>query len=349
MKVLITGGGGFIGTHVVRAMLDDNHDVVIYDNFVSSGPPVDHQCHIVFGSIRDLDRLSVIMEEQKPDLVIHLAARSDVGEGNENPSEYYQTNVTGTYNVLEAMIMAGCRKIIFASSSTVYKPSNEELTEESPLGPVSTYGRTKLACEHMIESYQERYSLNAINLRLFNVIGASPPKETGDRTIKKQKLVPCVIEALMQQHKKFKVYGSSGNTCDGTCLRDYVHVLDVAEAFRLASFRINQYKTTQAFNVGTERCLSVLEVIDIATQRAKKDFVGRDVEFRVPEIEMFDPRPGDMPMTVSNCSKIKDHLAWSARREARHAVNDSWSFALYFNNPTGPLLKGVLSFPAEEA
>ena len=315
MSVLVTGGAGYIGSHVVRLLQEANMDVVVVDD-LSSGDPD----RIGEASLVELDlssdgaqgTLEMVMEERDVDAVIHLSAQKQVGVSMERPMFYYRQNVGGMVNLLSAMETSGVQRLVFSSSAAVYgMPDVEMVTEKTRCSPINPYGETKLIGEWMVSRASAAWGLRASSLRYFNVAGAGWD-DLGDPTA--FNLVPIVFNALADGRPP-QVFGDDYPTPDGTCIRDYVHVLDLAEAHLSAlEFTAGESATHGVFNIGTGKGSSVLEVIN-----AIGAATGQDIE---PEIT--GRRGGDPAQLVADVAKAKDILGWSARHGLDDMVDSAW-------------------------
>lgn len=312
MKVLITGGAGYIGSHVADRYARAHHDVVVYDNLVSTGPNTVSPGKLIIGSITDREYFDNIVDQEKPDMIIHLAALSDVGDSNDRPMTYYQNNIIGTMNVLDAVANNNVKHLLFASSSTVYEPSRDELYEHNPLRPISAYGRTKLACEHMIESFQAKYGFNAVNLRLFNAVGAAVDVGLGDRTINPKKLIPRAIDCMLNA-KYFHVNGD----IDQSIFRDFVDVTDIAQAFYLAGNRVSTFSRVVPINIGSGECHTVVEILEKLQKIAGLEL----------HIEYGEHRPGDPPVTLADNGIADRLLGWQPHVDIDASIRNAWKFA----------------------
>ncbi|HYP44099.1 MAG TPA: UDP-glucose 4-epimerase GalE [Propionibacteriaceae bacterium] len=318
MTVLVTGGAGYIGAHVVRLLRERGDDVVVVDDMstgVADNLAGASLARLDLSSETATDQLESLLREHSVESVIHIAAKKQVGESAERPAWYYLQNVGGFAHLLQAMENAGVDKMMFSSSAATYgnpdlRPG-EPLTEDTPPNPISPYGETKLVCEWMMRAAGRAWGLRGVGLRYFNVAGAGWP-ELGDRTA--MNLIPIVFEALTQG-KQPVVFGNDYPTPDGTCIRDYIHVLDLAECHLLAlDYLSGDDRPHDLFNVGTGTGTSVLEVLQqIATS------TGYDVE---PVI--VQRRPGDPADLVADVSRIKEALGWTSSRTVADMTESAW-------------------------
>ena len=310
MTWLVTGGAGYIGAHVVRSMLDSGHEVVVLDD-LSTGlaERVDPRATFIEGSL--LDQAALARSLDGVDGVVHIAAKKQVGESVARPLYYYRQNVVALQLLLEACDGAGIDKLVFSSSCSVYgMPDVDRVVETTPLLPMSPYGESKHTGERMITALAAASSLRAVNLRYFNVAGAGAP-ELGDPEV--FHLIPLVFQA-MSRNEPVKVFGGDYPTPDGSCIRDYVHVADIADAHRLAAVALVAGYGGGTFNIGCGEGSSVLQVIDVVRQVTGVD---------VPHV-VVDRRPGDPARIVASVEAIERELEFRTTRDLREMVASAW-------------------------
>jgi UDP-glucose 4-epimerase len=311
-KILITGGAGYIGAHVAAELLSQGYGVRIYDDF-SNGlhRRVDGKFRdVVDGDILDRERL--IDALQGIDGVIHLAAKKSVEESVKNPLKYYENNVGGTLNLLAAMSVKLVKSLVFSSSAAVYSPSEKDAIEESdPTVPLSPYGATKLLSEELISTVGSAVQISHISLRYFNVVGSALP-EFGDNS--KDNLVPKVFQAL-KSGKRPEIYGASYPTPDGSCIRDYIHVQDLAKAHIAALKKCESGFTSAIYNVGSGSGYSVKEMMAQISES-----LGRDIN-----PQESPARAGDSPKLIASIEKIKSELAWRPETSLKEMIDSSWA------------------------
>ena len=310
-KVLVTGGAGYIGAHVAAELLKSGYGIRIYDDF-SNGL---HRR--VDGKFRDivdgdmLDRVKLLAALDGIDAVIHLAAKKSVEESVKDPLKYYENNVGGTLNLLGAMAAKGVKQLVYSSSAAVYSPNDKEaVLEDDPTAPLSPYGASKLLAEQLISSVGSAEQISNISLRYFNVVGSNVA-EFGDNS--KDNLVPKVFLAL-KNSKRPQIYGSDYPTPDGTCIRDYIHVQDLALAHLAALKKVESGYISQVYNVGSGKGYSVKEMMD---QISKS--LGRDIN---PEVSQA--RAGDSPKLIASIDKIKEQLGWSPKASLEEMIDSAW-------------------------
>ncbi|HET6441347.1 MAG TPA: UDP-glucose 4-epimerase GalE [Phycisphaerae bacterium] len=299
MNVFVTGGAGYIGSHVVRLLLEAGHRVRVYDNLAEGHAAAIPEETLVRGDLMDAQRLVEAMDEGF-DCVMHFAAHCYVGESMINPEKYYATNVVAGLRLLTAMRRAGVRRIVFSSSAATYgEPEQIPITEEHPQNPINAYGQTKLDFEHALGFYAGAYGLGYASLRYFNAAGAAPDGAIGEDHDPETHLVPIVLQAALGQRESVQIFGTDYPTRDGTCVRDYIHVCDLAQAHILAMERIEPGKGGW-YNLGNGNGYTVREVIDVARKTT-----GR----KIPA-EAGPRRPGDPPELVASSEKIARELGW---------------------------------------
>ncbi|HEX9775596.1 MAG TPA: UDP-glucose 4-epimerase GalE [Actinomycetota bacterium] len=312
MRWVVTGGAGYIGAHVVRALLAAGEEAVVVDD-LSTGLPerVPEGVPLHRGTVRDAGFVRKVFAAERADGVVHLAAKKSAPESVERPAFYYHENVDGMLAVLDAMVDEGLDKIVLSSSAAVYGTSDAgAVTEDAPTRPESPYGQTKLASEWMVQSYAAVTGMSWVSLRYFNVVGAGAG-DLGDTS--EFNLVPLVFRALAEGRRP-KVYGDDYPTRDGTCIRDYVDVVDLADAHALAARRIAEGPQAATFNIGTGRGSTVLEVVETV----------RDVTGLRFDHEVTGRRPGDPASIVADTAKIEREWGWRARRDLRAMIEGSW-------------------------
>ena len=309
--IIVTGGAGYIGAHVAAELLKSGYSIRIYDDF-SNGL---HRR--VDGKFRDivdgdmLDRVKLLAALDGIDAVIHLAAKKSVEESVKDPLKYYENNVGGTLNLLGAMAAKGVKQLVYSSSAAVYSPNDKEaVLEDDPTAPLSPYGASKLLSEQLISSVGSAEQISNISLRYFNVIGSNIA-EFGDNS--KDNLVPKVFLAL-KNGKRPQIYGSDYPTPDGTCIRDYIHVQDLALAHLAALKKVESGYISQVYNVGSGKGYSVKEMMD---QISKS--LGRDIN---PEVSQA--RAGDSPKLIASIDKIKEQLGWSPKASLEEMIDSAW-------------------------
>ncbi len=327
MRALVTGGAGYIGSHMVKTLLDGGHDVVVIDDF-STGyrDAVPEGAKLVEGDITDSKLVARTIRENGVEAVIHFAAKIAVGESVVKPRLYWRGNIGATLGLLDGVLDAreGDGKpipFVFSSTAAVYgTPDAVPIDEDHPKRPVSPYGDTKLAIERVLESYGGAYGLPWTALRYFNAAGAWPEAKLGERHEPETHLIPIVLEAALGKRPSVAVFGTNWPTPDGTCVRDYVHVRDLADAHIAALEHLRRGGESGAFNLGTGRGDSVREVIEAARR-----VTGRTITIAEAPI-----RPGDPAELVAKVERAEKVLGWKAKRtDLDTIVGDAWKFMLH--------------------
>jgi len=315
MHVLVTGGAGYIGSHAVVRLLEAGHEVTVVDNLSTGHRGAVPAERLFQCDIADTDRLVTLMRQRRVDAVMHFAASCLVPESVADPAKYYENNVIGTLRLLAAMRQADVRLIVFSSTCATYGlPSRVPIPEDERQEPINPYGFSKLAIERALRDYAAAYGLGAVALRYFNAAGADPSGRMGEDHEPETHLIPIVLQVALGQRPHVKIYGTDYPTPDGTCIRDYIHVLDLAEAHRLALERLAPGRF-DAYNLGTGRGYSVREVIDVARR-----VTGRKIE----AVEAAR-RPGDPPELVAAADRVRRELGWRPQHsELEHIIETAW-------------------------
>jgi UDP-glucose 4-epimerase len=303
MKILVTGGAGYIGSHAVKLFLGRGHDVWVYDNLSEGHRAAVPADRLIVGDLQDAHRLDQLLLERRIEAVVHFAAYTYVGESVQNPGKYYQNNLVNTLNLMEALRRQGIGRFVFSSTCATYGiPQTVPITEDEPQRPINPYGNGKLAVERALADYAVAYGWGYAALRYFNAAGASPDASIGEDHDPETHLIPLVLQAALGQRPAVEIFGTDYPTPDGTCIRDYIHVDDLAEAHLLALERLQPGQGLQ-YNLGTGRGYSVREVVHIAEQVTGKP---------VP-VKEGSRRPGDPPALVASSAKIRRELGWRPR------------------------------------
>lgn len=319
MKILITGGAGYIGSTICSALYDQGHEVVVIDNLstsVKTTPSVENFYELDIGNIEALKQIE--SDHKDIDAIIHCAAKIIVPESVSNPNIYYQENVVKTVTFFNWVKRLNISKIIFSSTASLYKSSNDHIVSEiSELNPTSPYAKTKLAMEFILEDFCNAYQMNCISLRYFNPIGADPKMRSGPNFKESTHLLGKLIQASESENKKFTVTGNKWDTKDGTGIRDYVHVWDLAEAHVKAIEMISSITSESnrfiPINIGSGGGLTVKEMITIF-----EEVVGIELD-----IKITDPRPGDISGNFADITKAKSILNWQPRMSIEQGIADA--------------------------
>ena len=301
MAVLVTGGAGYIGSHTLKLLFQRGYAPVVYDNLVYGHREAVLQGDFVQGDLHDTARLIQVLKEHHITAVMHFAAFAYVGESVQDPLKYYANNVAGTLSLLQAMRAVGVQQLIFSSTCAVYgNPQHPVLTEEHPLCPINPYGESKLFVERMLQASAAAYGLRWMSLRYFNAAGADPEGELGESHDPETHLIPLVLSVASGHRPHVAIFGTDYETPDGTCVRDYIHVSDLADAHILAYQALDTDKAQTAYNLGTGTGYSVRQVIETAAQ-----VTGRPIA-----TQAAPRRPGDPPYLVAAADKVRSALGW---------------------------------------
>jgi UDP-glucose 4-epimerase len=302
LKILVTGGAGYIGGTVALRLLSAGHNVLIYDNFCHGHRDlVPVGAHLIEGDIADRERLTRIFRDEQVDGVMHFAALIEAGESMKHPEMYFRNNTASTLSLLEAMRGAGVDRLVFSSTAAVYgEPQSTPIEEDAPLAPTNAYGESKLLVEHMLTWVNRIHGLRYASLRYFNVAGAVEGR--GEAHEPESHLIPLMLDVALGRRKSIKIFGKDYPTPDGTCIRDYVHVGDLADAHILA-FEALSTRSRQIYNIGNGRGFSVREVVDS---------VRRVTGHPIPVVE--EPRrDGDPAVLVASSKRIMEELKWKPK------------------------------------
>ncbi|HLA39855.1 MAG TPA: UDP-glucose 4-epimerase GalE [Candidatus Glassbacteria bacterium] len=321
MKVLLTGGAGYIGSHANKLLAGRGHETVVLDNLQRGHASAVRWGRLIKADLLDYATLHSIFAAEKFEAVMHFAALIFVGESVKEPQAYYQNNVTGSLNLLAAMVEHGVKNLIFSSTAAVYgTPVEIPIGEGHPLAPINPYGWSKLMAERFIGDYAAAYGMRAIVFRYFNAAGADPECETGENHDPENHLIPLVLKAVRDPRRSVKVFGTDYATPDGTCIRDFIHVLDLAEIHRLGLECLADGPSGEPvkyYNVGNGEGFSVREVI-----RTAERVTGVE-----PRVEYAGRRPGDAMTLVASSDKLRRELGWQPRYpELEAIIRHAWSW-----------------------
>lgn len=317
-SILICGGAGYIGSHVLAPLAQRGIDAVVFDNLSTGHRQAVADAWLVEGDIRDATALDAVFSSRRFDAVMHFCALSLVGDSARLPLAYYQNNVAGTLTLLEAMQRHAVDKLVFSSTAAVYgHPQQALIAEEHPMLPINPYGRSKLMIEQVLDDAAAAYGLRAVALRYFNAAGAHPDGYIGESHDPETHLIPNVLKAVLGDGAGLKVFGSDYPTADGTCVRDYIHVDDLAAAHIAALEWMHSNKGFRAFNLGNGQGFSVMQIIDAARR-----VTGKDVPF-----EVAARRPGDPASLVACADLARDVLGWQPRyQEIESIIETAWKW-----------------------
>lgn len=325
MAILVTGGAGYIGSHTVAELVAHGEDVVVIDNLSKGHRSAVQGAPLYEIDIRDSDRVSEVLQRHEIDTVVHFAADSLVGESVQVPLKYYDNNVTGTQRLLTVLVKHGIKRVVFSSSAATYgEPTMVPIPETHEMRPTNPYGETKLAIEHMLKWCFSAYGLGSISLRYFNAAGAHELLPIGEDHEPETHLIPIVLRAALGQLGAVQVFGDDYKTPDGTCTRDYVHVMDLASAHRLAVHRLRQTPVQEAYNLGNGAGFSVQEVI-----AAARKVTGQPI----PTV-IGARRAGDPAQLVASSEAAKKVLGWQPDfTDIEAIIASAWNWHL--NHPNG--------------
>jgi len=315
--ILVTGGAGYIGSHTILSLMDADHRVVTVDNLHSGHRQAVSDCHFVQADLGDREALRRLFKDFPVEAVIHFAAFCYVGESVTSPGKYFNNNLVNGLNLINAMLEAGVAKIIFSSSCAVYgEPQEVPIPETHPKMPVSPYGMTKHFFEEVLSAYNTAHGIEYVSLRYFNAAGADPQGRIGESHDPETHLIPLVLQTALGHRSEIKIFGSNYPTPDGTCIRDYIHVRDLAEAHVLALDYLLSGEESICLNLGTGKGYSVREVVERCRQICDKPIPSQVVA----------PRPGDPPELISSGGKAMQILNWQPRYSLTDIISTAWNW-----------------------
>ncbi len=299
--ILITGGGGYIGSHANKILNKKGFKTVVYDNLSCGHREFAKWGHFVFGDLADKDQLRLCFKNYPIDAVMHYCSFCYVGESVDHPAEYYRNNVVNTLNLLDVMVEYGVKYFIFSSTCATYgNPLQIPMTEDHPQQPINPYGKSKLMVEQVLKDFDAAYGIRHVCLRYFNAAGADPEGEIGEWHEPESHLIPLTLQVAAGEREHVQIYGTDYDTPDGTCIRDYIHVNDLAEAHLLALEYIQQGRPSETFNLGNGKGFSVKEVLNEVRRITGKNIVSLETIRRV----------GDPPILVGSSEKALKILKW---------------------------------------
>ncbi len=316
--ILIVGGAGYIGSHANLLLNQRGYETVVFDNLCSGHKEAVVSGHFVYGDLNDREALERVMTEYDISLVMHFGAFAYVGESVIHPEKYYYNNVVNTLNLLSAMRKCNVKKIIFSSTCAVYGDAiTIPISESTPKNPINPYGKTKLMIESILQDYCKAYGLEYVCLRYFNAAGADSSTVIGESHEPETHIIPKIFDAVSGRCDKFMIYGDDYETPDGTCLRDYLHVSDIAEAHLLAARHLLETGESNVFNLSNKKGYSVLDIIHVVEK-----VVGKELNYSVA-----DRREGDPPILVGDSTLIRSKLGWNPKHEEiEDIVRDAWNW-----------------------
>ena len=326
MSILVTGGAGYIGSHTVYKLIEEGRDVVIIDNLETGYQQAIHpKAKFYKGDIRDKEFLNNVFSKEHIEAVIHFAANSLVGESMKNPLKYYDNNLYGTKVLLSSMIENNIKKIVFSSTAATYgEPEKYPIEETDKTEPTNTYGETKLAMEKMFKWTEVAHGLKYVSLRYFNACGAHESGKIGEAHNPETHLIPLILQVPNGKREFISIFGNDYNTEDGTCIRDYIHVTDLANAHILAVDYLLAGNESNIFNLGNGKGFSVKQVIDVAR---------KITNFDIPEV-IGDRREGDPAILIASSQKAKEVLGWKPEHDSlEEIISSAWKW--HKNHPYG--------------
>lgn len=317
-RVLVTGGAGYIGSHACKALAEKGYEPVVFDNLVYGHEHAVKWGPLIQGNLEDNDAVRSVLREYTPEAVIHFAAYAYVGESVENPRKYYANNVTGTQSLVNAMLDEGIKNLVFSSTCATYgQPDELPIKETTTQSPINPYGRTKLMIEQLLADYAHAYDLSYVALRYFNACGADAGGEIGEEHDPEPHLIPRALMAANGEIPHLGLYGTDYPTPDGTCIRDYIHVTDLAEGHILALDHLAKGGNSACINLGTGAGISVREIIDAAERVTGKT---------VP-VEVTPRRAGDPPQLFADVTRAKQVLGFQAQHSSvDNILQTAWKF-----------------------
>lgn len=325
MAILVTGGAGYIGSHTVAALLEQGREVVVIDNLQTGHREALLGGKLYEGDLRDKLLLAKLFAENEIEAVIHFAANSLVGESMKDPVKYFDNNVYGTLCLLDAMDQANVRKIVFSSTAATYgEPEKVPIEERDPTRPTNVYGETKLTMERMMAWFDQVLGIKYVSLRYFNAAGAHESGKIGEDHRPESHLIPLIIQAALGQRPSIQVFGDDYNTGDGTCIRDYIHVSDLADAHLRAVDHLLNGGESDVFNLGNGQGFSVKEVIETVKQVTGRDF----------PVVISPRRAGDPAVLIASSDKARRVLGWNPTRNKLSSIIESaWQW--HNSHPNG--------------
>lgn len=318
MRILVTGGAGYIGSQMVRELLHHGDEVVVFDNLIGGHKEsLPKETKFIIGDILDRDALANLFKAEKIDAVIHFAGMISMAESMENPYKYFSTNTIGALTLIETMVKTNVRKLIFSSTAGVYgNPAETPIKEDDTKNPTNPYGYSKLMVEQMLSWYDKIYNLRSISLRYFNAAGATLDGNYGEDHKEETHIIPLALKSALAK-SEFTIFGNDYKTKDGTCVRDYVHVIDLCDAHLLALDALLNSHKTDVFNVGPGVGYSNKEVVDKVKEITRIDF----------PIVTGKRRPGDVDELIADASKIKQELGWKPKHsDLETIVKTAWEW-----------------------
>jgi len=324
MKILVVGGAGYIGSHMIKRFQNTDHQIDVLDNLSTGFKENSQNYKLHICDLSNKEQVHKILKENKYEMVMHFASSINVGESYDHPMKYYENNVINTLNLLECMIDLKILNFIFSSTAAVYgEPESIPIKEEQNLSPINPYGKTKSLVENILSDYDKSYGLKYISLRYFNACGAHIDGTIGERHNPETHLIPLILQTASGRRNNFKIYGDDYKTKDGTCVRDYIHVMDIAEAHLLSLEKLIQTQSSDIYNIGNKQGYSVREIIDM---------VEEITQIKIP-YKISEKRKGDPAELIADNSKITEKLNWRARySDLNTIINTAWEWEKKLSN-----------------
>ncbi|MBC6679565.1 UDP-glucose 4-epimerase GalE [Zhenpiania hominis] len=318
MAILICGGAGYIGSHTNKLLADNGYETIIFDNLIYGHEEAVKWGIFRKGDLKNSDEIEELFQDYKIDAVLHFAAYAYVGESVKEPEKYYINNVSNTLNLLKTMRKHGCKKIIFSSTCATYgKPVNMPITENMKQMPINPYGTSKYMIERILDDYHRAYDLEYVVLRYFNAAGADFGGEVGESHDPETHVIPLLLDAASGKKDEFKIFGTDYQTPDGSCIRDYIHVVDLARAHLAALKYLEQGRKSDCFNLGNEVGISIFELIETTRKVTGKNF----------KVIYADKRVGDPAVLVASSAKAKATFNWKPKySDIETIIKSAWQW-----------------------
>jgi UDP-glucose 4-epimerase len=323
--VLVTGGSGFIGSHTICELTQAGYEIIIYDNLEKGHPEAVANCRMVVGDLHDGLKLDRVFREFDVQTVVHFAAYIEAGESVKDPGKYFQNNTAGSLSLFQSMVRNNVKQLVFSSTAAVYgEPERVPIEETDRKVPTNAYGLSKLMVEEMLDWFHSAHDLRSISLRYFNAAGAHPQGLIGEDHRPETHLIPLILQVPLGKREKVYIFGTDYDTPDGTCIRDYIHVMDLASAHVLAVRALQNGTGREAYNVGNGSGFSVKQVIDVA----------REVTGHAIPADVQPRREGDPARLIASSEKLRRELGWSPKYpELKQIIGSSWEW--FRNHPNG--------------
>jgi UDP-glucose 4-epimerase len=317
MAILVAGGAGYIGSHVCKMLTEKGYEVIVFDNLSHGYADFAKWGKFILGDIADSTQLDLVFSKYKIDAVMHFCAFIEVGESVAEPEKYYKNNVSNTINLIEAMRRNNINKFIFSSTAATYgMPEKMPISEDDIKIPINPYGQTKLMVEHILDDYDKAYGFKSVRFRYFNAAGADHDGETGEAHVPETHLIPLILDAAAGKRENIKIFGTDYPTKDGTAVRDYVHVNDLADAHIKGLEYLLKGGNTNYFNLGAGNGFSVREVIETVKKVTGKDF----------NVVETSRRAGDPPFLIAKSDKARTTLHWEIKYSLEEIVKTAWEW-----------------------